>query len=70
MFIKTDWVLYEFLKSKELILSRIAEHVRAVNSIYSASDFVSFDGHVFRDINFKVIRVKVHLLVCTILSWK
>ena len=59
MFIQTDWVLYKFYKSKELILARIAEYIKAANAIFKASGFVSSDGQHFRDINFKVLRVKV-----------
>jgi len=63
LFVQTDWVLYRLLKSKDVILARIAEHVKSVNQIYASSEFIASNGQRFKGINFKVSRVMVSMLL-------
>ena len=59
LFIQTDFVLFEEFQNTEIIISKIAEHVRAANRIYGDTTFRASTGEVFLGINFRVRRIRV-----------
>ena len=62
--IRTDWTVYDWLKSEDVILAKIAEHLKAVNQIYSTTIFQSSQGDSYKSINFKAARIKAGLYGC------
>ena len=61
LFLQSDWVLYETYNSVELIVSKMAEHVKAANRIYGSTPFKSAGGVPFLGLNFRVLRIRVSL---------
>uniref|UniRef100_H2Y604 ADAM10 endopeptidase n=1 Tax=Ciona savignyi TaxID=51511 RepID=H2Y604_CIOSA len=60
IYIQTDHILYEEFNSREVIISKIAEHVKAVNQIYSNTVFNTAAGEKIRGIKFMVQRVRIN----------
>ena len=59
LFIQTDWILYrEYSDSgdgaRDIIVSKIADHVRAINKIYHSTNFEGI-----KNIGFLVKRIRV-----------
>lgn len=55
LFIQTDHLFHRYYGSREAVLSQISNHVKAINSIFQASDFMGI-----RNIGFIVKRVRIN----------
>nr|XP_002127224.2 disintegrin and metalloproteinase domain-containing protein 10-like [Ciona intestinalis] len=60
LYIQTDHILYEEYNSRDVIVSKIAEHVKAVNQIYTRTLFTTSTNERIRDINFMVQRIRIN----------
>jgi len=59
LYLQTDFVLYEEYQNTEIIISKLAEHVKAADRIYGNTDFVDSNGNRFLGLNFRVLRIRV-----------
>lgn len=59
LYVQTDHIFWDEFKSREVIISKIAEHVKAVNKIYTDTTFLTLSGEKIQGINFMVKRLRV-----------
>lgn len=57
LFIQTDHLFHKYYGSREAVIAQISSHVKAINSIYQATDFMGI-----RNIGFMVKRIRVSLI--------
>ncbi|XP_054626193.1 disintegrin and metalloproteinase domain-containing protein 10 [Dunckerocampus dactyliophorus] len=55
LFIQTDHLFHEFYKTREAVIAQISSHVKAIDSIYQATNF-----NGIRNIGFMVKRIKIN----------
>uniref|UniRef100_H3CVB6 Disintegrin and metalloproteinase domain-containing protein 10 n=1 Tax=Tetraodon nigroviridis TaxID=99883 RepID=H3CVB6_TETNG len=55
LFIQTDHFFYKYYGSREAVIAQISSHVKAINSIYQATDFRGT-----RNISFMVKRIRIN----------
>nr|CAB3219987.1 disintegrin and metalloproteinase domain-containing protein 10-like [Phallusia mammillata] len=60
LFIQTDHIFFNEFPSRDLIISKIAEHVKAVNKIYTDTTFLTSDNENIQGINFMVQRLRIN----------
>lgn len=63
LYLQSDYVLYDEYRSSEVIISRLAEHVKVANRIYGETPFAAGNGELFRGLNFRVRRIKVSFIL-------
>lgn len=55
LFIQTDHLFYRYYGTREAVIAQISSHVKAIDSIYQATDFAGI-----RNINFMVKRIRIN----------
>ncbi|XP_060767458.1 disintegrin and metalloproteinase domain-containing protein 10 isoform X2 [Neoarius graeffei] len=55
LFIQTDHLFFKYYRTKEAVIAQISSHVKAIDSIYQATDFQGI-----RNISFMVKRIRVN----------
>uniref|UniRef100_A0A3P8UNZ6 Disintegrin and metalloproteinase domain-containing protein 10 n=1 Tax=Cynoglossus semilaevis TaxID=244447 RepID=A0A3P8UNZ6_CYNSE len=55
LFIQTDHKFYDYYRSREAVIAQISSHVKAIDSIYQATDFMGI-----RNIGFMVKRIRIN----------
>ncbi|XP_034045963.1 disintegrin and metalloproteinase domain-containing protein 10 [Thalassophryne amazonica] len=55
LFIQTDHLFFRYYGTKEAVIAQISSHVKAIDSIYQATDFMGI-----RNISFMVKRIKIN----------
>ncbi|KAM4744814.1 disintegrin and metalloproteinase domain-containing protein 10 [Anableps anableps] len=55
LYIQTDHLFHKYYGSRDAVLSQISSHVKAIDSIYQATDFLGI-----RNINFMVKRIRIN----------
>uniref|UniRef100_A0A672GGJ7 Disintegrin and metalloproteinase domain-containing protein 10 n=1 Tax=Salarias fasciatus TaxID=181472 RepID=A0A672GGJ7_SALFA len=55
LFIQTDHLFYKYYGTREAVIAQISSHVKAIDSIYQATDFMGI-----RNISFMVKRIRIN----------
>lgn len=58
LFIQTDHLFYKYYGSREAVIAQISSHVKAIDSIYQATDFMGI-----RNISFMVKRIRINTTI-------
>lgn len=55
LFIQTDHLFYKHYTTREVVIAQISSHVKAIDAIYQATDFMGI-----RNISFMVKRIRLN----------
>ncbi|XP_053176465.1 disintegrin and metalloproteinase domain-containing protein 10 [Scomber japonicus] len=58
LFIQTDHLFFKYYGTREAVIAQISSHVKAIDSIYQATDFMGI-----RNISFMVKRIKINTTI-------